>query len=246
MHRATPFLAAASALLAITTAPIASASPGEQPCSDAVGSTSCQRPGNAQVYTAPRTLPRFLPPTINPRWRALGYSARFPKYGFDPEWQAFGYNPKYSGFQPRPSVLPAPQLPVSPDATDTGGSTTDAGQRATDRTDRAGRTTVRPAAVPVLGHHHERWRCEHLPEAGRCTNHRSPRASGADRRRSVSVLRAGNRPSQGMTTASRGTPGTWTTMSGERTCLAGGQSGLMGQQLPHGYCALSACANSVQ
>src|SRR6478752_3021565 len=105
MHRATPSLAAASALLAITTAPIASASPGEQPCSDAVGSTSCQRPGNAQVYTAPRTLPRFLPPTINPRWRALGYSARFPKYGFDPEWQAFGYNPKYSGFQPRPSVL---------------------------------------------------------------------------------------------------------------------------------------------
>jgi len=83
------------------------------------------RHGNAQVYTAPRTLPRFLPPTINPRWRALGYSARFPKYGFDPEWQAFGYNPKYSGFQPRPSVLPAPQLPVSPDATDTGGSTTD-------------------------------------------------------------------------------------------------------------------------
>lgn len=125
MHRATLFLAAASALLAITTAPIASASPGEQPCSDAVGSTSCQRPGNAQVYTAPRTLPRFLPPTINPRWRALGYSARFPKYGFDPEWQAFGYNPKYSGFQPRPSVLRAPQLPVSPDTTDTGGSTTD-------------------------------------------------------------------------------------------------------------------------
>jgi hypothetical protein len=85
---------------------------------------SCQRPGNAQVYTAPRTLPRLLPPTINPRWRALGYSARFPKYGFDPEWQAFGYNPKYSGFQPRPSVLRAPQLPVSPDTTDTGGSTT--------------------------------------------------------------------------------------------------------------------------
>src|SRR6478735_8063863 len=66
MHRATPFLAAASALLAITTAPIASASPGEQPCSDAVGSTSCQRPGNAQVYTAPRTMPRFLPPPSTP------------------------------------------------------------------------------------------------------------------------------------------------------------------------------------
>ena len=27
-------------------------------------------------------------------------------------------------------------------------------------------------------------------------------------------------------------------MSGEQTCLAGGQSDLMGQQLPHGYCAL--------
>jgi hypothetical protein len=61
--------------------------------------------------------------------------------GHNPRWQAFGYDPKYSGFQPRPSVLRAPQLPVSPDlqcptpspstctprnpnATNTGGSTT--------------------------------------------------------------------------------------------------------------------------
>ena len=120
-----PWLAAAAIGGAIALAPIASASPSEQPCSDMAGSTNCQRPGNAQVYTAPRALPRLLPPTINPRWRALGYSARFPKYGFDPKWQAFGYNPKYSGFQPRPTVLRAPQLPVSPDTTDTGGSTTD-------------------------------------------------------------------------------------------------------------------------
>jgi hypothetical protein len=125
MHRTTLFLSAASAALAITTAPIASASRSEQPCSDVAGSTNCQRPGNAQVYTAPRALPRLLPPTINPRWRALGHSARYPKIGFDPKWQAFGYNPKYSGFQPRPSVLRAPQLPVLPDTTDTGGSTTD-------------------------------------------------------------------------------------------------------------------------
>jgi hypothetical protein len=129
-----PWLTAAAIGGAIALAPIASAdtnplvpsaSPTGQPCSDTAGSTNCQRPGNAQVYTAPRALPRLLPPTINPRWRALGYSARYPKYGFDPKWQAFGYNPKYSGFQPRPSVLRAPQLPVSPDTTDTGGSTTD-------------------------------------------------------------------------------------------------------------------------
>jgi hypothetical protein len=120
-----PWLTAAAIGGAIALAPIASASPTGQPCSDTAGSTNCQRPGNAQLYTAPRALPRLLPPTINPRWRALGYSARFPKYGFDPKWQAFGYNPRYSGFQPRPSVLRAPQLPVSPDTTDTGGSTTD-------------------------------------------------------------------------------------------------------------------------
>jgi hypothetical protein len=119
----TLLLATTAAALAIAAAPSASAAPGEQPCSDAGGSTDCQRPSHAQVYTAPRALPRVLPPSINPRWTGLGYSARFPKYGFDPKWQAFGYNPKYSGFQPRPSVLRAPE-PRNPDATDRGGSTT--------------------------------------------------------------------------------------------------------------------------
>src|SRR6185295_16941547 len=83
-----------------------------------------------QVYTSPHPLPRVFPPSINPRWRATGYSARFPEYGFDPKWQAFGYNPKYSGFQPRPSVLRPFRLSASADVrptdakpTDTGGST---------------------------------------------------------------------------------------------------------------------------
>jgi hypothetical protein len=44
--------------------------------------------------------------------------------GHNPKWQAFGYDPKYSGFQPRPSVLRAPQLPVQVhNGTDTGDST---------------------------------------------------------------------------------------------------------------------------
>ena len=115
----------AAAAVAIASAPAASAAPGERVCSDAGGATDCLSQASQQVYTSPHPLPRVFPPSINPRWRATGYSARFPEYGFDPKWQAFGYNPKYSGFQPRPSVLPAPQLPVSPDATDTGGSTTD-------------------------------------------------------------------------------------------------------------------------
>jgi hypothetical protein len=81
-------------------------------------------------YTSPRPLPRVFPPSLNPRWRASGYSARFPEYGFDPKWQAFGYNPKYSGFQPRPSVLRPFRLSASDDVhppnaepIDPGGST---------------------------------------------------------------------------------------------------------------------------
>jgi hypothetical protein len=138
LHHTTFLLAAAAAAIAIATAPSASAAPSEQHCSDAGGSTNCQRPGNVQVHTSPRALPRVFPPTINPRWRDSGYSARFPEYGFDPKWQAFGYNPLYSGFQPRPSVLrrqPVSQAfrcptrsssactPQIPNGTDTGNST---------------------------------------------------------------------------------------------------------------------------
>jgi hypothetical protein len=141
MHHATFLLAAAAAAIAIAAAPSASAARSEQPCSNAGGSTSCQRPGNAQVYTSPRALPRVFPHSSNPRWLGLGYNARWPVLGHNPKWQAFGYDPKYRGFQPRPSVLRAPQFPVSqdlrcparspsactpriPNATDTGGSTT--------------------------------------------------------------------------------------------------------------------------
>src|SRR5690349_13825169 len=101
LHSTMFVLAAAAAAIGIATAPGASATPGEQLCSQAVRSTTCQRPGNQQVYTSLRALARVLPPSINPRWRDSGYSARFPTYGFDPKWQAFGYNPLYSGFQPR-------------------------------------------------------------------------------------------------------------------------------------------------
>ena len=141
MHHTTFLLAAAAAAIAIATAPSASAAPSEQPCSDAGESTNCQRPGNVQVYTSPRSLPRVFPHSNNPKWRGSGYNARWPTIGHNPKWQAFGYDPKYSGFQPRPSVLRAPQPPVSqdlrcptpspsactprnPNATDTGGSTT--------------------------------------------------------------------------------------------------------------------------
>jgi hypothetical protein len=138
LHHTIFLLATAAASIAIAGAPSASAAPSEQSCSDAGGSTNCQRPGHAQVHTSPHALPAVFPPSNNPRWRDLGYSARFPNYGFDPKWQAFGYNPLYSGFQPRPSVLhrqsvpqalrcPAPSSSACPpqvrNGTDTGGST---------------------------------------------------------------------------------------------------------------------------
>ena len=62
MHHTTFLLATAAAAIAIATAPSASAAPNEQHCSDAGGSTNCQRPGNAQVHTSPRALPRGFPP----------------------------------------------------------------------------------------------------------------------------------------------------------------------------------------
>ncbi len=115
LHHTTFLLAAAAAAIAIAAAPNASAAPSEQHCSDAGGSTNCQRPGNAQVHASPHALPRVSPHSNNPNWRGLGYNARWPAVGHNPKWQAFGYDPKYSGFQPRPSVLRAPQLPVPQD-----------------------------------------------------------------------------------------------------------------------------------
>jgi hypothetical protein len=127
MRRSTLLLAGAAAAMAIVTAPGASAAPNGQSCLHAGGSTNCQGPGDVQVHASPRGLPRFFPPSINPRWRDVGYSAPFPDYGFKPKWQAFGYDPKYSGFQPRPSVLRPPQIPVAQvtqKPADMGGSTT--------------------------------------------------------------------------------------------------------------------------
>jgi hypothetical protein len=124
LRHATFLLAAAAAAIAIAAAPNASAAPSEQHCSDAGGSTNCQRPGNSQVHTSPRALPRVSPHSNNPKWLGLGYNARWPAVGHNPKWQAFGYNPLYSGFQPRPSVLRAPQLALQVhNGTDMGDST---------------------------------------------------------------------------------------------------------------------------
>ena len=129
-HQVALVFGTAAAAIAMAGAPAASAAPSGGVCSDAGGSVDCRGQGNEQVYASPRPLPRVFPPSINPRWRDLGYSARFPKYGFDPKWQAFGYNPLYSGFQPRPSVLKPFRLsgfqddrPQAARPTDTGGST---------------------------------------------------------------------------------------------------------------------------
>src|ERR1700761_6714111 len=94
-HVALAFGAGAAVML-IANAPIASAAPGERVCSDAGGATTCVRQGDEEVFASTRPLPRVLPPTINPRYRGNGYSARFPEYGFTPGWLNFGYNPKYS------------------------------------------------------------------------------------------------------------------------------------------------------
>jgi hypothetical protein len=129
-HQVAFVVGVAAAAMAIACAPTASARPNVGVCSDAGGSVDCLGQGNQQVFASPRPLPRVFPPSINPRWRDIGYSARFPKYGFDPKWQAFGYNPLYSGFQPRPSVLKPFRLsgfqdtpPPAAGSTDTGGST---------------------------------------------------------------------------------------------------------------------------
>ena len=81
MHHTTFLLAAAAAAMAIATAPSASAAPSGQPCSGGGESTNCQRPGNVQVYTSPRSLPRVFPHSDNPKWRGLGYNARWPMIG---------------------------------------------------------------------------------------------------------------------------------------------------------------------
>jgi microcystin-dependent protein len=75
MYHTTLLLAAAAAAIAIAGAPSASAAPSEQSCSDAGGSTNCQRPGNVQVHTSPRALAAVFPPSINPRWRDLAQRA---------------------------------------------------------------------------------------------------------------------------------------------------------------------------
>lgn len=129
-HSVTLVMGAAAAAMAIAGTPAASAAPGEPVCSDAGRMTDCVSQASEQAYASPMPLPRVFPSSTNPRWRDIGYSARFPKYGFDPKWQAFGYDPRYSGFQPRPSVLRPFRLagfqdagPPTVNPTDMGGST---------------------------------------------------------------------------------------------------------------------------
>jgi hypothetical protein len=54
-------LAAVAVAVAIATAPSASAAPSEQPCFDTVGSTTCQAPGNVQIFSSHHALPAVSP-----------------------------------------------------------------------------------------------------------------------------------------------------------------------------------------
>jgi hypothetical protein len=91
--------AAAVAAMAITTAPTASAAPSQQPCFETGGSTTCQAPGNVQIFSSPHTLPAVFPHSKNPKWRGVGHNPKWPALGHNPKWQDFGYNPKWNGFQ---------------------------------------------------------------------------------------------------------------------------------------------------
>ncbi|MCW2688451.1 MAG: hypothetical protein JWR37_3341 [Mycobacterium sp.] len=81
--------AAAVAAMAIATAPSASAAPSQQPRFDTGGSTTCQAPGNVQIFSSPHALPAVFPHSKNPKWRGVGYN---------PKWPALGHNPEVAGF----------------------------------------------------------------------------------------------------------------------------------------------------
>jgi hypothetical protein len=90
---------AAVAAMAIVTAPSASAARSQQPCFETGGSTTCQAPGNVQIFSSPHALPAVFPHSKNPKWRGVGYNPKWPALGHNPKWQDFGYNPKWNGFQ---------------------------------------------------------------------------------------------------------------------------------------------------
>ena len=52
----TPVLAAGVTAVAIAAAPSAAATPDDQLCSDAGGSTQCQSAGNVQIHTTPHAM----------------------------------------------------------------------------------------------------------------------------------------------------------------------------------------------
>jgi hypothetical protein len=99
MNYSISLFAAAVAAMAIATAPSASAAPSEQPCFDTGGSTTCQAPGNVQIFSSPHALPAVFPHSDNPKWRGLGYDPRWPALGHDPKWNGLGYDPRWDGFQ---------------------------------------------------------------------------------------------------------------------------------------------------
>jgi hypothetical protein len=90
-------LAAAVAAMAIATAPSASAAPSEQP--RFVPGSTCHAPGNAQIFSSPRSLPAVFPHSNNPKWGGLGYDPRWPALGHNPKWNGLGYDPRWDGFQ---------------------------------------------------------------------------------------------------------------------------------------------------
>jgi hypothetical protein len=138
LHHNTFLLAAAAAAISIATAPSASAAPSEQHCSDAGGSTNCQRPGNVQVHTSPRALPRVFPPPSTRGGVIAGTARGSRSTGLTRSGWHLGITRYTAGFQPRPSVLrrqPVSQAfrcparsssactPQIPNGTDTGNST---------------------------------------------------------------------------------------------------------------------------
>ncbi len=101
-HHTTFLLATAATAIAIAAAPGASAAPSEQPCSDAGGSTTCQRPGNVQVYAAPRALPRVSPPASTRGGVIWGTARGSRRTGLSRSTRPLGITRFTAGFSPDP------------------------------------------------------------------------------------------------------------------------------------------------
>ena len=57
IHSIAALFTAGTVAMAIAAAPVAVATPADQPCSDMGGATQCQRTGNVQIYATPHDEP---------------------------------------------------------------------------------------------------------------------------------------------------------------------------------------------